>query len=104
MMSTDWSRSNGIFVDFLKIAPVSMRSSSSSMTNRVKYQANEAGDRSQQHDDAKDWQDPGQTAGLELILAGARDDLPTPADGDRDEDQPAADEGRQWMRSLGLLE
>ena len=39
MISTDWSRSNGIFVDFLKIAPVSIRSSSSSMTKRVKYQA-----------------------------------------------------------------
>ena len=37
-MSTDCSRSKGILVDFLKIAPVSMRSSSSSMTNRVKYQ------------------------------------------------------------------
>ena len=38
MMSTDCSLSNGTFFEDLKIAPVSTRSSSSSMTKRVKYQ------------------------------------------------------------------
>ena len=38
MMSTDCSRSNGIFLDFLNTQPVSIRSSSSSITKRVKYQ------------------------------------------------------------------
>ncbi len=37
-MSTDWSRSNGTFLELLKTAPLSIRSSSSSITKRVKYQ------------------------------------------------------------------
>ncbi len=37
-MSTDCSRSKGTFLELLKTAPLSIRSSSSSITKRVKYQ------------------------------------------------------------------
>ena len=105
MMSTDCSRSNGTRLEFLNTAPVSIRSSSSSMTKRVKYQLTNPASRGEQDDPADDRQQ--RAAGRRRR---SRHPLPSgtscarPVEDDRDQHDPAADERGQRVRALGLLD
>lgn len=105
MMSTDWMRVNAMRLLVVLSQPVSMRNSSSSMTKRVKYQLTSPARAEHDHGGKDRTEHPPRRRPPSAWVRDATRsaELLADAEGDGDQDDPAADQRGQRMRTLRLF-